>query len=246
MKSANQIESKKLYDEGFQLLHGMFSKTQSESILNALETAMRLDDEQFHIRQSRGTVFAARNLIDLCPDVKTIWKTPALIRNLRKVLGEKFGLVRVLFFDKPSHRSWSLPFHKDMTIAVKDNSIESTAFCKPTHKAGVDHVEASEQILQNMLTLRIHLDKVTDDNGPLQVIPGSHHSGKTIEPTNNPPIKIRCEVGDVLAMRPLISHGSAHSNPDKKMHRRILHLEFCGEPNLPDGYEWAYFIPCQN
>ena len=241
MNTSDKIEQSHLDQNGFELLLGVFKNDECQHMLSILENAMQADQANFHVRQSRGTVFAARNLIDMCPEVVRIWRKPILTNFLRSVLGDEFGLVRVLFFDKPSDRSWSLPFHKDMTIAVKDNSLPTTNFSKPTHKAGVDHVEASQEILQNMLTLRIHLDEVTNDNGPLQIIPGSHHSGKAAMSTAASPIKITCRAGDVLAMRPLISHGSAHSNPDKKMNRRILHLEFCGEATLPDGFQWAYW-----
>ena len=107
--------------------------------------------------------------------------------------------------------------------------------------AGVDHVEASTELLEKMLTLRIHLDDVTDDNGPLQVIPGSHVTGKSAGRYELAPTKILCHVGDVLAMRPLVSHASAHSTPGLEMHRRILHLEFAGVDHLRDGFQWHQF-----
>jgi len=138
-----------------------------------------------------------------------------------------------------------LPLHKDLTIAVKDNSLPTTHFSKPTRKAGIDHVEASQTVLENMLTLRIHLDEVTESNGPLEVIPGSHHSGKPNEPTPNERVKILCDAGDVLAMRPMLSHGSGHTDPEGNLRRRILHLEFCGIEILPDAYHWMHFLKPQ-
>ena len=232
----------KLHDEGFELLENIYCRSDCEQLLDQLESAMATDSDSFHVRKSRGTVFAARNLIDICPAVKQVWQIPSLTSLLKNTLGDRFGLVRVLFFDKPSERSWSLPFHKDMTIAVADNSLPTNQFRKPTHKAGVDHVEAPQELLQQMLTLRIHLDDVTQDNGPLQVIPGSHLTGKAPAALDVEPEKVLCSAGDVLAMRPLISHGSAHSNPEKQMNRRILYLEFCGIEELPDGFKWACFI----
>ena len=230
-----------LRGDGFELIESVFTHSECEDIRRQLDVRMQEDKDQFNVRQSRGTVFAARNILEICPEVLQWWSKPVLQQLLGNVLGTEFGLVRVLYFDKPSDRSWSLPFHKDMTIAVKDNSLPSKCFSKPTTKAGVQHVEASPQLLENMLTLRIHLDRVTNDNGPLQVIPGSHKNGKQSQASSLTPAKILCDAGDVLAMRPLISHGSAHSNPEKKMHRRILHLEFCGTRELPDGFEWHTF-----
>ena len=227
--------------DGVHIFQRVYTYSECEDMRRQLDEAMRSDKEQFNVRQSRGTVFAARNVIDLCPQSMGWWKKTAILKILNTVLGDDFGLVRVLYFDKPSDRSWSLPFHKDMTIAVQDNSLPSQRFSKPTSKAGVDHVEADQQLLENMLTLRIHLDRVTEDNGPLQVIPGSHKNGKRGDASTTTPIKILCDAGDVLAMRPLISHGSAHSNSETNMHRRILHFEFSGIRNLPDGFQWHTF-----
>ena len=236
----NQLQSG-IADQGYELMHGVYS---SEECLQMLSELNRLfqQEEMVSIRSSRGTVFAARNVIKIVPEVHAWWQKPRLVERLTYVLGEHFGLVRGLYFDKPSHRSWSLPFHKDMTIAVKDNRLKSDEFSKPTTKAGVPHVEGSESVLANMLTLRIHLDAVTDFNGPLQVIPGSHLSGKSTAGYSGQPDVITCEAGDVLAMRPLVSHASGHSDPAREMHRRILHLEFAAEEQLADGFQWQDFI----
>ena len=59
-------------------------------------------------------------------------------------------------------------------IAVRDNTLPTAVFCKPTCKAGVPHVEAPWAILEQMVAVRIHLDDVSEENGPLKVQPGSH------------------------------------------------------------------------
>ncbi|QEG23052.1 Phytanoyl-CoA dioxygenase (PhyH) [Mariniblastus fucicola] len=235
METKTQIQT-----QGFCIVQNVFGQAAVEQLLHRIEMATRTDAES--ALSSRGTIFAARNLIDSIPDLLELIKRPALATLLSETIGENYGLVRVLYFDKPSDRSWNLPFHKDLTIAVQDNSLPTNHFSKPTHKAGVDHVEASEAILQNMLTLRIHLDEVTESNGPLEVIPGSHLSGKQYDPSPNESVKILVQAGDVLAMRPMISHASGHTDPDGKWRRRILHLEFCGTESLPDGYQWMHFL----
>ena len=95
---------------------------------------------------------------------------------LNDVLGPEFGLVRGLYFDKPPDATWSLPWHQDKTIAVKFNDKPSQRFRRPTKKAGVPHVEAPDDVLREMLTLRIHFDNVDAQNGALQVLPGSHRA----------------------------------------------------------------------
>jgi ectoine hydroxylase-related dioxygenase (phytanoyl-CoA dioxygenase family) len=105
-------------------------------------------------------------------------------------------------------------------------------------KAGVPHVEAPDEVLQHMLTLRIHLDDATEENGPLVVLPGSHTSRDA--PATRPAVAILAAAGDVLAMRPLLAHCSGASRASS--HRRVIHLEFAGSRELPDGYAWHDFI----
>jgi hypothetical protein len=192
--------------------------------------------------ESRGVVYAARNLLAGPPVIANLWRTPALIELLSRVLGPEFGIVRGLYFDKPPERSWSLPWHKDLSIAVVDNSLPSERFSNPTLKAGVPHVVAPADVLERMLTLRIHLDDATDENGPLQVIPGSHHAANEASVDMPPPVTIYAKCGDVLAMRPLLSHASGNSVSGTKLHRRIVHFEFASSDLLPDGYAWHTFL----
>jgi len=51
-----------------------------------------------------------------------------------------------------------------------------------------------------------------------------------------------CGRGDVLLMRPLLSHCSGHSRDGTTRHRRILHFEFSPVRDLPDGYEWHTYL----
>lgn len=144
----------------------------------------------------------------------------------------------MLYFDKPPERSWSLPWHRDRTIAVERNDLPSEQFRNPTRKAGVPHVEAPERLLARMLTFRVHLDAVTDEIGPLVVIPGTHDPA---DPGARKPVVIHAAAGDILAMRPLISHSSRASQPGTTRHRRIIHVELAADEALPDGYAWRTF-----
>ena len=233
-------------NHGFTILKNVFDQPSIDELLVST-TAGLIAGTTDNIKTSLGETYAARNLIKLAPELSTMWRRADLIDVLKATLGETVGLVRVLYFDKHPNRTWTLPWHQDMTIAVQDNSLPSTHFCKPTTKSGVAHVEASEGVLHQMLTLRIHLDEVTDDNGPLKVIRGSHHRKVSDQAENassqsHPIDTIHAAAGDVLAMRPLISHSSGASKPGTSQHRRILHLEFSGQPQLLDGFEWYHFI----
>ena len=190
----------RLNANGFSVVESIFDAAEVQRTIDKLESAIAADSDSSI--KSRGKVYAARNLIDSIPDIQSCFNAAPLVELLTADLSARFGLERVLYFDKPSDRSWYLPWHKDLTIAVKDNTLPTTHFSKPTRKAGVDHVEASENLLKNMMTLRIHLDDVTTSNGPLEVIPGSHVTGKTVQPTSQEAVKILVKAGDVLAMRP--------------------------------------------
>ena len=211
--------------------------------LEVVEMITSLDQVFAHanavVLRSTQAIFGARNLLQLWPATATVWRKPRLIDFVTQVLGMSAGLVRGLYFDKPPEQSWTLPFHRDKTIAVRDNRALGPEFRNPTTKAGVPHVEAPNQILERMLTLRIHLDPMTLENEPLSLIPGSHRSERPTAETVMP----LGSAGDVLAMRPLVVHGSRDAMPGTKLRRRIVHLEFAAMRELPDRMEWHEFIP---
>jgi hypothetical protein len=231
-----------LEQDGFCLLLQAVDKETVLHLQHAFANAFESESASVRARSSRGHVYAARNLIDSIPAVTTIWQSGPMFHLLARELGMNFGLVRALFFDKPPERTWSLPWHKDTSIAVKDNSLPSNVFTRPTLKADVPHVIAHDDILKRMLTLRIHLDDVNDENGPLRVIPGSHVSCESEGLGVNQAVTVYAIEGDVLAMRPLISHSSGASVEGTTRHRRILHLEFAASDVLPDGYQWYNFV----
>lgn len=225
---------------GFAMVAGVFAASEVEQLRAELAEALSRPEAAVILRDS--VVVGARNLLQLWPRVAEIWRRAPLLTRLTDILGTQFGLVRALYFDKPPAQTWSLPWHKDLTIAVRDNRRPSSAFHNPTAKAGVPHVEASQAILESMLSARIHLDDVTEENGPMTVIPGSHLSGKQMNIDEGQAQMILSRRGDVLLIRPLLAHNSLCGLPENQRHRRILHLEFAGCHELPDGYEWHDFV----
>jgi hypothetical protein len=233
-----------LTNDGFTLLPGVFAPALVGAMAEDLDRVFAEHGTgDAAIRGEEGSVYAARNLLVLWPGSADVWRKPQMTDALETVLGPGYGLVRILFFDKPPRQTWALPWHKDLTIAVKDNRLPSEHFRHPTAKAGVPHTEAPLAVLENMLTARIHLDDVTPENGALKVIPGSHHGGKALALDTSPPRCLFCRAGDVLLIRPLVAHCSGKSHPDTTRHRRVLHLEFAASPHLPDGYSWHTFVP---
>lgn len=92
-----------------------------------------------------------------------------------------------------------------------------------------------------MVTVRLHLDDCSADNGALRVIPGSHRdliAPRDVDPAACNRQAVTCEVpaGGILLMRPLLLHSSRKA--EHAHHRRVIHLEFTTRP-LPHGLEWA-------
>src|SRR6516225_9211750 len=113
-------------DYGYVLLHEVLAPQEIEEAVRDLTAALSdPGGEDGPIRDRSGSLCAARNVLTLWPRARTIWQVPVLTNVLGQVLGRCYGLVRVLFFDKPPDHSWALPWHKDLTIAVQDNSLRS-------------------------------------------------------------------------------------------------------------------------
>lgn len=245
----NENWQSQLAADGHLLVGNVFSTAELDELLPQLMTAIEQaaagsdGSPSPSIRGRSGRVYAARNILSIFPAAVQLWQREPLMTLLRETLGEKFGLVRGLYFDKHPEKSWSLPWHKDLSIAVKRNDLPTEQFKNPTTKSGVDHVEASQELLESMLTLRIHLDEITEDNGPLMVMPGSHNNGKVDADAAGEFVKVTSGAGDVLVMRPLLTHSSGTSTAGTTRHRRILHLEFAAEQQLPDRFEWHFFQP---
>jgi hypothetical protein len=221
---------------GYVLLPGVFDARDTDLLAGRLSAALQANEPS--VLRSRGHTYGSRDLVRLLPEVCDIPRHSSLKVFIAAVLGSRAGLVRAMYFDKPPDRSWSLPWHKDRTIAVKNNDKPTNHFCRPTIKSGIPHVEAPESLLMDMLTIRVHLDAMTAENGPLSVMPGSHIAGRKPAVL---PVELHAGVGDVLAMRPLLSHSSSAPWVGTNMHRRVIHLELAPCVELPDGYEWHSF-----
>lgn len=229
---------------GLAILPGAFSPERVACL--ASDLARALPHAGSSVLQSRGHVYGVRNLIDVWPPALTVAQEAALHEVVSGLLGERFGLVRSLFFDKPPGRTWSLPWHRDLTIAVREARGSAEGFRRPTVKAGIPHVEAPAWLLRAMLTVRVALDDVGDDNGPLLVIPGSHVDDPDHIPSEHDlgtlAQAVHMRAGDAFFIRPLVLHRSGPSKAGTAHHRRTLHFEFATALALPGGLEWHRFL----
>lgn len=226
----------RLKRDGFAVLPRVVSSLEAESIAGEIEDAFR-QEAGGAIETARGNLVGGRNLMAVWNGWRRITEAPPVSQLVNDHLGAAAGLVRILYFDKPPGQSWSLSLHRDRTIAVEQHHDPPAPFAKPTRKAGVPHVEASQSLLESMLTLRLHIDPMCEENGPLVVMPGSHDvqaDEQQIKP-------IHCDAGDLFVMKPLLLHGSRASSPKTSMHRRVVHLEIAPSEELPGPYRWNRF-----
>jgi ectoine hydroxylase-related dioxygenase (phytanoyl-CoA dioxygenase family) len=240
-----------LKSDGFAIIEDCLTAKQCIEWCNRISLAINRPESHGRLQAKvadQSITYGSRNLIELCPEIAELLRIPAISKASRQFLGDCFGLVRGLYFDKPPGVSWSLPWHQDLTIAVASHVVGAETldgFTKPTVKAGVCHVEAPTWLLEQMLTVRIHLDAMTSENGPLVVRKGSHLLGKLIEgitPPSNKVFEVHCSAGAAMLMRPLLCHSSIPSIADTTMHRRTVHLELCSSEHLPHGFRWKDFI----
>ena len=148
--------------------------------------------------------------------------------------------VRALYFDKSPGANWLVAWHQDLTLAVRTR-VEVQGFGPWSIKDGVQHVQPPVGLLEQMLTVRLHLDDCDETNGALRVLPGTHRLGRLdaerIRELREEHSEVVCKVaaGGVLLMRPLLLHASARSQSTR--HRRMLHIDYAGF-GLPEPLGW--------
>ena len=216
-------------NDGYYLLEKALSSAQVAKLIT--ETEPLLAGEKS---------YGVRNLFNLIPGVETLAKSGLLKTLAGDILGSGALPVRAIFFDKIPGANWNVAWHQDTTIAVAEKH-ELIGYGSWSEKAGVIHGEPPLNILENMVTLRVHLDTTGVDNGALRLIPGTHNKGRLgsseILSLVEGAMVVDCEAepGDILIMSPLLLHSSRKSRTPA--HRRIIHIEYCGQQLAPP-LEW--------
>jgi ectoine hydroxylase-related dioxygenase (phytanoyl-CoA dioxygenase family) len=225
-----------LNNNGFSILGNVLD---AETVLHLKNALFKLKPSD-SVNDASKNVYGVRNLLNLLPEIKEFSQS-RIVRNIvEKYLGKGAKVIRAIYFDKMAEANWKVPWHQDLTIAVKEK-IEVQGFTVWSRKSEIHHVQPPIQILEKILTLRFHLDDADETNGALKIIPKSHRNGrlsadeiKSLRQANETHL---CSVkkGDCLIMRPLILHSSSvGSNPKN---RRVIHFEFSAE-ELPNGLNW--------
>ena len=223
-------------ERGFACIENALDEDEVSGLIEILESR---DQSESSLRKGSG-IYAIRNLLDVVPEIASLARSEAVRKVVEPILGKNCFPVRGILFDKIPEANWTVPWHQDVTIAVQ-SKIEADGFGPWSTKAGVLHVQPPAPILENMLSVRLHLDPCEKSNGALRVVPGSHQFGRIPE-DSIPALRERlgeqvCAVrrGGGLLMRPLLLHASSPS--ETPGHRRVIHIDFASI-SLPQGMRW--------
>lgn len=202
--------------------------------IHAIQNEVSLDHE---ILRRTGI----RNLERKFRSIAQVAAQPSVLSIAASLLGKTPRLVRALFFDKRPDRNWFVAWHQDRTVAL-NCQVDLPGWRSWTKKDGVHHAEPPREVLDRMVTIRLHVDAADQNSGCLWVIPSSQHLGvlatKEVMRVARNSSSYACVVsaGDALIMHPLIVHSSSKSR--SLAHRRVVHLEFSSY-ELPPGVSWA-------
>lgn len=224
-----------IHEYGFSVIHKVFSDQEVDEIISVLNT---IDTSRENFRKSED-LFAIRQFLKEIPEIKDLIFNDNIKRIIREIFGEKYIVVKSIYFDKPETSNWYVAYHQDLTISV-DKKLELPNFGPWTTKQNQFAVQPPLNILENIYTIRIHLDDTDENNGALKVVPRSHAKGiyrpETIDWTVETEEICKVEKGGIMLMKPLILHGSNRTTNGKK--RRVIHIEF-SDIALPKQLSWS-------
>lgn len=235
--SLNNLDNHKshILEYGFAVINNVFSKQELEEINTVLQS---IDTSKENFRKSED-LFAIRQFLKEVPEIKDLVFNENIRKVVKEIFGEKYFVVKSIYFDKPETSNWYVAYHQDLTISV-DKKLELPGFGPWTTKQSQFAVQPPVNVLENIYTIRIHLDDTDENNGALKVVPKSHAKGiyrpETIDWTVETEEICNVEKGGIMLMKPLTLHSSNRTTNGKK--RRVIHIEF-SDIELPEVLQWS-------
>lgn len=217
-------------DTGFAVIPEVFDVSEIHVLASAVATGA-----------FGGSRAGARHLMRSA-DVRRLASDARLVSLARECLKAEPIAFRATLFDKSLHNNWLVVWHQDTALPLRARR-DLVGWGPWSIKAGVAYAHAPATALARVIALRVHLDDSRSDNGPLRVLPGTHThavlSDTQIERLARDVVSIECVVpaGGVVAMRPLLVHGSSKAASGRP--RRVLHIEYADGVEVDDGLELA-------
>ncbi|WP_417353426.1 phytanoyl-CoA dioxygenase family protein [Flavobacterium alkalisoli] len=229
------VYKKEISNNGFTVLNNIYTKQETEDIAAIINSTKNTGDT---FRKSKD-LFAIRQFLKEIPDVQPLVFNGKLKTIISALFGNDYFSIKSIYFDKPGNSNWFVAYHQDLTISV-DKKTEIENFGPWTVKQNQFAVQPPIEILENIFTIRIHLDDTDENNGALKVIPGSHlkkiYRPETIDWNTEKEVTCNVDKGGVMIMKPLILHSSARTVNNSN--RRVIHIEF-SNMELPKEIKWA-------
>lgn len=225
-----QLSSLNFEKDGVEIRNGLISRND----IDAIKKDINLESSKLKKYGVRNLEKRFRSISNLAKDVRVTSLAGILLKG-------QANLVRAIFFDKTPDKNWYVKWHQDKTVTL-NKKMELDGWGPWSTKDNVQHVQPPVAVLNNMVTIRLHIDPADERNGCLKVIPGTHKRGilsqtdidKMVE--SNRAVSCTVETTDAVVMRPHILHSS--SKAEEPSHRRVVHLEYSSF-ELPDGASWA-------
>jgi len=227
----NKVE---LETNGYSITSKIYSDDELNKIINLIESKDSKSDSFIKTKD----LFAIRQFFKNLPELSTLVFNNNMLNLLNEVGSDDYFLSKAIYFDKPKESNWFVAYHQDLSISVNEKT-EEKDYINWTFKRGQYGVQPPIKILENIITIRVHLDDTTSENGALSVIPNSHSKG-IYRPESidwNKETEVVCEVkkGNAMLMKPLTLHASKRTLNDKQ--RRVIHMEFSNQ-ELEGSLEW--------
>lgn len=197
-----------LAEKGFMMLEDIFTSEEIDLIGDKIAQTS-VDRPTF---RKTNDLFAIRRFLKEIPDIQPLIFNTKLNAVISEYAGTDYFAVKSIYFDKPEKSNWFAAWHQDLTISV-DKKVDCPGFGPWTVKQAQFAVQPPLDFLENIFTIRIHLDDTDEGNGALKVIPGSHLRGiyrpETIDWGQEAEEVCTVKRGSIMIMRPLLLHASS-------------------------------------
>lgn len=148
----------RIQDLGFTVIENIYSRDEVDQIINTIN---QTDSSRLTFRKS-ADIFAIRQFLKEVPETADLIFNNNLKLVIRQLFGDDYFVVKSIYFDKPETSNWFVSYHQDLTISV-DKKIDIENYGPWTVKQNQFAVQPPIDILENIFTIRIHLDD-TDEN----------------------------------------------------------------------------------
>ena len=217
-------------DGGYRIVNSVLDVPETAHLLEWLESSL--------FTRSRA---GARHLMQH-PEIQRVAQDARLLAIAGDFVGESPRPYRATLFDKSSERNWLVTWHQDTALPLEVRR-DASGWGPWSVKSGINYAHAPARALSRVVALRLHFDDSESDNGPLRVIPGTHHLGVLSDAAVDEivatasPMDCLVGIGGIVAMRPLILHAS--SKVESSRPRRVLHIEYADSMETIDGFRIA-------